>query len=492
MDKELAAIKLQGTWEVAPGYQGRTVKSKWAWRCSREPDGEIKFRSRIVARGFSQRPGVDFFESFAPTVSTKGLFALLHIAATLDLEINSLDVSSAYLEADAPNLVYMQLPSTELDANGQPITVKLLKTLYGLRESGYEWNKKLDGILIGGGFNRCQSEPCIYWKRETDGRVTFAAVHVDDIIYAASTQELLTKMKILVSSAVKAIRVTEDVKMFVGLELTRDRAARTITVTQSQYIADMVESEGLTGSRTFATPAAAGIDLLTAPRGEDDSQRRLVGKSRYATDRSHPETLYGMSVLASTQGAAGPLHVAAAKRMISYMGGVKDQGVILGGPGPIALEAWVDASHIEEGEARSQLGLCLRLGPSCGMFFCRSVRDTHVSYSSAESELRGFALATFEVLWARDFLSELGFAQSTPTKIYEDNEAVVTLMTTLSSPSGRTKHVNKLRRTVQQYCDKGDTTCIKTPGDTNIADLFTKNLAADRFKMLSDMACGRA
>ena len=82
--KEETGLDSQGTWIDAPDWKGRTVKSRWAFRVSREPDGSIKYRARLVAKGFSERKGIDYFETFAPTVSLKALFSLLHISASRD------------------------------------------------------------------------------------------------------------------------------------------------------------------------------------------------------------------------------------------------------------------------------------------------------------------------------------------------------------------------------------------------------------------------
>ena len=109
---------------------------------------------------------------------------------------------------------------------------------------------------------------------------------------------------------------------------------------------------------------------------------------------------------------------------------------------------------------------------------CRSVRP------------KGFALGTFEVLWARFLLEEISYKQEKPTPIHEDNSAIVTLMTTLASPSGRTKHLNKLRMTIQQYIDAGETLCIKTPGKSNPADLYTKAVDATTYVALNHDATG--
>ena len=197
-----------------------------------------------------------------------------------------------------------------------------------------------------------------------------------------------------------------------------------------------------------------------------------------------------MSALASNQTEPSPIHVKAAKRVLGYLLGAKEQGVTVGGAGPIRLEAWVDASHREEGESRAQLGVALRLNATSGMFLCRSVRDNHVSFSISEAELRGFTLATFEVLWARYLLEEIGYPQPEATRIYEDNAAVVRLMESLASPTGRSKHINKLRKTAQQYVDRREVACITVPGVDNLADILTKNVDVLTFRRLNRAITG--
>ena len=484
---EMAGITAQKTWIPAPNHTGRTVKSRWAWRVSREADGSLKHRARIVAKGYTEIQGVDYLETFAPTISTKALLMMLHIVASEGLIMHNLDVSNAYLEAETPVPIFMELPRSPGDP---PVVVQLLKTLYGLKESGHEWNKKLDGILRSDGYIRCFSDPCLYWKRTSLGLI-IVGIHVDDMLYAATVLILVLLLEQLIGRSVRKVKLLGDAAKFVGLELARDLDARTITITQESYITDMLASEGMSDVRPARSPASTTSDLLAAEKGTDDSLRPVVGKMRYATDRSQPGTLHQMSMLASTQANPGPEHTAAAQRLMAYFKYSKCSGVVLGGAGPIALECWVDASHREDGEARSQLGMCMRLNPTSGMFYCRSQRDNHVAFSSAEAELRAYGLGTFEVLWARYLLEELGFGQPDSTPIYEDNEAVTTLMATLASPAGRTKHVNKLRKTIQQYVDRHEVDCIKVPGEVNIADLFTKNLDVARYTLLNDMACGR-
>lgn len=486
--KELAGIELLGTWEEVESSNGqRPIKSKWARRVSREANGDFKFRSRIVAQGFMEEYGVHYFQTFAPTISLKTLMMFLHIAAAEDMDLRHLDVSNAYLEAPAQSEIYLQLPKTEWK-DGKPRIVRLLKSLYGLKESGYEWNKFVDSILIDFGFTRCFSDPCLYFKVSALGLILLA-LFVDDLIYAALCAALLDELEAFIRSRVRNI-VVGDAEKYLGLEISRDRPARTITVRQQQYIEDMAESEGITVADIKPTPANTTTDLLLEPKGTEPPLRSIVGKLRFPADRAHPGTLHIMSALGSTQVTPSPVHVKAAKRVMGYLLGAKDQGVTVGGAGPICLEAWVDASHREEGESRAQLGIALRLNAQSGMFLCRSLRDIHVSFSISEAELRGFTLATFEVLWARYLLEEIGYKQPAPTRIYEDNAAVVRLMESLASPTGKTKHVNKLRKSVQQYVDQREVACIKVPGVENLADILTKNLDVATFQRLNRAITG--
>ena len=252
----------------------------------------------------------------------------------------------------------------------------------------------------------------------------------------------------------------------------------------------MVESEGLTGVSFKKTPASPTVDLLKTDPGTLEPMWSVVGKLRYPCDRVHPEMLFAMSRLGSTQLKPSEVHLKAARRAVRYLAGKANEGITLGGFEPIILETWVDASHIEEGAARSQLGIRLRLHSDAAFFLSKSVYDSWVSYSSAESELRGFAYGTFESVWARFMLEEIEFPQEKPTPLITDNEAVTILVTSLASPSARTKHVNKLKKIISQAIEQGDVLPQWKAGVDNTADLFTKNLDLAKFEKFSHDATG--
>ena len=117
------------------------------------------------------------------------------------------------------------------------------------------------------------------------------------------------------------------------------------------------------------------------------------------------------------------------------------------------------------------------------MYYSKSKRNSSVSLSSAEAELRALKEATQEIIWARFYLEELGYPQGEATTVLEDNQAVFDLMKTLQAKS-RTRHLNKIRKFVQQHIDTNDIKIAKVAGEINIADILIKALEKDRFLML--------
>ena len=486
-EKEKTGIHGQGTWVPDPSHKGRTVKSRWAFRVSREQDGSLKFRARLVAKGFSERRGIDYYETFAPTVSLKALLALLHIAASKDWYIRSIDVGNAYLEADLDTVIHMELPPEP----GQPRqVVRLLKSLYGLKQAGELWNRKLDGILKSMGFERCFSDACVYHRVRGTTR-TYIALYVDDLLTFSNVEQELLDFEKELATKVKKLTIKGNAEGFVGMEFKRDRAKKTITLTQTQYIRDTVHSEGLDFASEKSTPAASTTDLNKAERGTKEPMRTLVGKLRYAVDHCHPEGLFIASQLSSACANPGHEHWKAATHCLRYLKGAASVGLTLGGPPAIEPEVFVDASYIEDGEARSQLGYCVRLNREAGMIYSKSSRDTATSLSASEAELRALKEATQEAMWLRYFLKEIGYPPAEATPIHEDNAAVVNLIATLKS-CPRTRHLNKIRQFIIQQVQKRRIKVRKVAGERNIADILTKPLERTRFLMLRAMMLGEA
>jgi hypothetical protein len=131
----------------------------------------------------------------------------------------------------------------------------------------------------------------------------------------------------------------------------------------------------------------------------------------------------------------------------------------------------------------------MRLGKTSGMFLSRSIKDNHVSLSSAESELYAVKEAIQDIMWSRNLLEFLGYPSNIPTPIYEDNQAVLFLTDTIKVHP-RTKHLNKILNFVREFIQLQVISLIKIHTSLNIADIMTKNLDTKQFIFLRNQLLG--
>jgi hypothetical protein len=126
---------------------------RWVFKLKCKSDGSIdKYKVRLVAKGFSQWPGLDFDQVFAPTVRWASLRAIFALVAIEDLELHSIDISNAFLNGELDHEVYMQMPEGFKDEFKPGFVLKLKRALYGLKQAGHQWHKKLDSELVKMGF----------------------------------------------------------------------------------------------------------------------------------------------------------------------------------------------------------------------------------------------------------------------------------------------------------------------------------------------------
>ncbi len=180
----MEAHRLNGTWEIVKLPPGRrAIGSRWFMKVKHNADGSLdRYKSRLVAKGYSQRPGFDFKETFAPTVRYSTICIVLALAALEDLELRSIDISHAYLNGTLEEEIYMQQPEG-FEVGGPDHVCRLRKSLYGLKQAGRVWNKTLHSVLSSMGFKRVQSDHGLYIYLKDDVRILMP-VFVDDITLA--------------------------------------------------------------------------------------------------------------------------------------------------------------------------------------------------------------------------------------------------------------------------------------------------------------------
>jgi hypothetical protein len=165
MQEEYDALQKNGTWELVKLPNGRkAIGSKWVYKAKENEKGEvIRYKARLVARGFTQQQGIDFKETYAPVTKLTTIRTMLAVAALKDYRVEHLDVSNAYLNADVEEELYMEQPEgfVQCDENGNKLVCKLIKSLYGLKQAGRNWNIKINKWLCDNNFMRSKVHVCM-------------------------------------------------------------------------------------------------------------------------------------------------------------------------------------------------------------------------------------------------------------------------------------------------------------------------------------------
>jgi hypothetical protein len=166
MQSEIDAVEKNCTWELADLPRGHSVITlKWVFKLKRDESGAIvKHKARLVARGFVQREGIDFDDTFAPVAGMESVRLLFALAAQEGWRVHHMDVKSAFLNGDLKEEVYVHQPPGFAIPGKEGKVLCLRKALYGLRQAPQAWNAKLDSTLKGMGFEQSLHEAAIYQR----------------------------------------------------------------------------------------------------------------------------------------------------------------------------------------------------------------------------------------------------------------------------------------------------------------------------------------
>ena len=193
----MSRLELRQTWvtDQSPPPSQKPIKSKYVFKIKVNRDNTLKYKVRLCACGYSQKYGIDYDETFAPTAKYKSLCTVLTIAASNNWTISGIDVENAFVEADIDRPLWMNLPKgTYQNQDNSPVTVKLLKSLYGLKQAPELWDKFLVNAIKKQNFKQLMHDQCIFIKTDTNGDTIILVKYVDDIIITGNNSQLVQKV----------------------------------------------------------------------------------------------------------------------------------------------------------------------------------------------------------------------------------------------------------------------------------------------------------
>ncbi|CAI5465766.1 unnamed protein product [Closterium sp. Yama58-4] len=480
MDAEMASWKSTRTYvDEVPPPGANIVSGMWIFRVKRPPGSPPVFKARYVARGFSQREGVDFFQTFSPTPKMTTLRVLLHIAAHRDYELHSLDFSTAFLQGSLHEEIWLRRPPGFTGSVPPGTQWRLQRPVYGLRQAPREWHDTLRTTLAALGFAPSTADPSLFLRTDTSLPPFYILVYIDDLVFATADTAALAHVK---SELQRRHTCTDlgELTSYLGLRITRDRARRTITLTQSHMVQQILQRFRFTYSSPQSTPLPTGHSLSALPSDESVEPSgpypELVGCLMYLMTCTRPDLAYPLSILARyvAPGRHRKEHMDAAKRVLRYLCSTSGMGLVLGGRDRVVLTGHSDASWADDqATQRSSQGYTFSLGS--GSVSWRSTRSSSVLSSSCEAEIYATAMAAQELRWLTYLLTDLGERPRSPPVLYVDNQAAIALCEE-HRLEHRTKHI-ALRYFLARELQQRGQLCIRyVATEANTADVFTKAL----------------
>ena len=476
MADEMASHKKCKTWELVPLPPGKNViDNRWVFKTKRNADGSLqKYKSRLVARGYTQRKGIDYDETYAPVVRYDSIRCLLANVAHHDLEMTQFDVKTAFLYGELEEELYMKQPDQYDDGSGR--VCRLIKGLYGLKQSPRRWNKKFDEFLQQYGLERSGCDPCIYVCRQT-GEFILLGLYVDDGLLCCESKATMEDMIGEMKSRFE-ITIT-DPNFFIGLEIERDRDNKTIALHQRGYIVKILERFRMSECKPCVTPGDPHVILTKADCAQDGGlqanfpYREAVGCLMFLQSCTRPDIAYNVVTAAQFNERPGKSHIQALKRIMRYLQKTKDLRIMYGNNG-LDLVVYSDSDYASCPDTRKCFAGRLAI-LNGGPVTWKSKKMESVTLSTTEAEYMAVTEAVKDVLWLRQLLDDMVCGQTLPTVVYCDNQAAIH-MTSSEEFHPRTKHIDVRHHFIKQEIERGNIMVKYVNTKEQAADMMTKSL----------------
>ena len=520
--KEIANLEDHNTWEWTDLPKGRKpIDATWAFRVKPNDDGLIeKFKSRLCARGFKEIYGIDYIESTAPVTTLTAFRTCIADAAQHGYKISIFDIGSAYLHAPLLEEIYMQpFPGISPPKKGQ--VMRLLKAIYGLKQSGRSWWKEMKGILIEElDFKVADADTCLFTIKLKSGHFIRLNVYVDDVCATYNnTSAFKTFMSALEGHLRKdsqshrpVLSSSDDDNVYLGMTIDHlpDGA---IKLHQARYTEDILAHFDHLDCKPASTPYISGYtpskeDSPTTAVEIEDMRivpyRSLIGKLMHLARCTRPDIAAAVGICAKYQSKPGRKHWKAAQQILRYLSGTRDCGIIYGRKtteiphGPCV--GYVDADWGGDlDRRRSRTGFIYYSWG--GPVSWSSIMQDSSALSSCEAEYMAACEATKEAIWLRRLFKDLGYNDVSiktsgtltekeyeghlPLTIFEDNKGTICLS---KNPvlHKRTKHIEIRYHFVRDRVLDGSVKLEYCPSEKNIADLLTKAINRKQFLALRD------
>ncbi|TQD95783.1 hypothetical protein C1H46_018622 [Malus baccata] len=326
MESEMDSLLKNDTYELVELPKGRkALKNKWVFKLKRD-DNMTMYKAHLVVKGFGQKKEVDFDEIFSPVVKMTSIRVILCMVASMDLELEQLDVKTAFLHGNLEEEIYMEQPKGFEVKGIENLVCKLKKSLYGLKQAPRQWNKKFNSFMMSNRYKITHAEFCVYIKQFSEGKFIILLLYVDDMLIVGQDASMIKKLKEKLSKSFD-IKNLGPAKQILGMEIIRDRKSKKLWLSQEKYVERVLERFNMKAAKSVSSSLANHIKLSkkSCPKTYEEKEKMAVvpyfsavRSIMYAMVCTWPDIAHAVGVVSRFLSNPGKDHWEAVKWILRY------------------------------------------------------------------------------------------------------------------------------------------------------------------------------
>lgn len=406
------------------------------------------------------------------------LKVLLSFCSQMGLDIEQMDVETAFLNGKVNSEVYVKQPKGYTDGTNR--VCKLIKALYGLKESPRAWYNCLDKFLTSINFKKSTADPCLYTVKNGNYTV-YLLIFVDDLLICSENEMEIKKIKFLLSQKFK-MKDLGKIKEYLGITVDYDLKKGEMKLNQTKYIESLSKKYNLENSKLYNTPMEVNLKIEKSDNCERNIKyRNLIGILLYISSATRPDISYGVNYLSRFQNSYNETHFKYALRILKYLYLTKDLNLIYKRNENVnILDCHVDADWAGDNiDRKSTTGFVIKLFGN--VVFWKSKKQKSVTKASTFAEYVALSEAVSEIKFFRELLSIFNVKFVKPIDIYEDNSGAIDIAKNGNSTKN-SKYIEVHYHYIHECIINKIINIVKINTDDNVADIFTKALSRKKFE----------
>lgn len=421
--------------EVVVPPNWKQVKSKFVFKTKLDANGQItKRKAPLVAKGFLQMPGLDYdIDGISlPVARLVLLRLLLTLAASDDLHVHQMVAESAFLNGYLTEEIYMEFPPGYKPKDPHATGLRLIKSVYGLKQAGRVWYDALREYLLSIGFICIEKDWGIFTRPKKDGSITYIYVYVDDVLIISKRLETVQSVKNQLTNCWKWTDLG-PARYILGIKIEWQRKSKMVQLSQRHYAETIVSRFNLSNAKPEKLPVSPGEKYT---RSEADPNalcakeyQSMVGSLVWLALATRPDLTYAVNFFSRFNSNPSDHHIHGVRKVLKYVSGTSSYALCLGEPNfPTGLHGYSDADLAGDLEKRKSISAYVFKYANSTINWGSRLQDLVVD-STTEAKYVALADAVREARFLRQFLLELRLHSPVepPTTIHCNSQSALKL-----------------------------------------------------------------